>query len=1117
MLRISVAIATLGGMLASGLAALPAQVQPTARTAAHSGHRAGLQSGPVSMRPIPGPLAARQAVALAVARERWLHSHDGGQTGAAAIAAAGLGAVDLEAGIRRMSTLTGVVHGLGGRPVPGACVTASGPSGAVTTRSRADGRYVLPGLHPGRYAVRVSDCASTPRSASASPMSFLWPGLQAQVELGSGQVRTLPPVTVLPAASRMAPARRVGSTASRAGTGSISGVVIGGGHPLTGVCAVAEHFGGGLGRSAVTSKTGRYRITGLPTGRYLVQFTTEFGCGNTGNWLSQWYPGITTPFPSPKAAAVRVRAGRTKAGIDARMKLGGQISGTVRTRSGRALPGICVEVQGRVTGGFVGIEFGSGRGGRYALHGVFPGRYTVGFSIGCGNKGNYARQWWRLRASGAQATPITITGTKVARHIDAALDPGAAISGTIRALNATGKPLAGICVQTASSHGDSASAVSAKDGTYRLKGLTGGQYVVNFDPSCFGDTSSNYLPLHRRVSVGPGQSRTGANAYLQPGAGISGMVTDSHGHAVAGVCVQIAGGHRNAFATTDVDGSYSIAGLPAGPYQVQFTGGCGNSGSLAPQYYKSEPGAGSADVITLTAGTITPGIDAAMKPGATISGVVTDPSGRGLNDVCVGVADQSLLSYGFVFNDIEFTSGGRYRAVNLAPGLYGVDFGCGGGGKYAEHWYRTNAQSFPSGLVSAPVGVTSGVSAVLRPGGAISGVVTDKAGHLISGACLYLVDARTGAQVLGSVFQGDVENGRYKITGLASGRYKVFFYGCGTRYASQWYHGRSTERAANPVRVSAGHTTTGIGAALAVGGTMSGRVVTRATGMPVRNVCVDAFDPATQAFGFAQTGKTGSYTMRGLATGRYSVSFTPCYAKGPNLVALTRPSLVRVIAPHAVTGISGRLAPGGSISGTVTGGSHAQTGTCVEVVPTDPAGTFGFAFTGTDGTYTATGLAAGTYHLYFNDPGCGFGVPQFAAQWYDGQLTQTAASAVTVSVGKTTTAIDATLQPFGEVTGTVTDPAHAPVAGECVTAIPVGKGFAGTLPPEIAISAKNGDYSLVSMQPGRYKVKFSAGCGDSGFATQWWKNAGSAAAATVLTVGPGAVVTGIDAALIPGP
>jgi hypothetical protein len=615
------------------------------------------------------------------------------------------------------------------------------------------------------------------------------------------------------------------------------------------------------------------------------------------------------------------------------------------------------------------------------------------------------------------------------------------------------------------------------------------------------------------VNVKRARSRTGVNAHLQVGAGISGVVTDPHGHAAGGVCVQIAGEHVNAYATTDLDGSYSIAGMPAGSYQVQFTGGCGNPGSLAPQYYKDEPGAGSADVIALTAGTITPHIDASMKLGATITGMVTDPSGHRLDNVCVGVADQSLLFYGFVFNDIEFTSGGSYSAANLAPGLYGIDFGCGNGGRYADHWYRTNAQSFPSALLMAPAGVTRGINAVLRPGGAVSGVVTNKTGHLIPDACLYLVDARTGAQNLGSVFQGSTSNGRYTITGLEPASYKAFFYGCGTKYASQWYHGRSTEQNADPVRVRAGQMTSGINAALAVGGTMSGVVVAQATGKPVRNECVDAYDAASQSFGFAQTDKTGRYTMRGLATGLYTVSFTPCYAKGPNVAASTRPGLVRVTAPHAVAGIDVRLAPGGSISGKVTGGSHPQTGICVELVPTDPSGSFGFAATATDGTYTATRLAAGTYHLYFNDPTCGFGVPQFAAQWFKAQPTEATATTITVSTGGTTAGIDAALQPFGEITGTVTDPTHAPEAGECVTAIPAGKDFAGTLPAEIAISVKTGDYSLADLQPGQYKVQFSAGCGGARFKTQWWKNARSAAAATVITVGAGELIAGVDAAL----
>jgi Carboxypeptidase regulatory-like domain len=1113
MLRTSAAIAALGGLLGSGLAALPAQAQANARPAAHGGEHRGPSRSPGSPPPIPGSLGSRYAMALALARENWLRSHGRGQTGAGAIGSAGVPALGLEPRIRRLGMLTGVVHGLGGQPLPGVCVTAAGPFGAVTARSRADGRYILAGLRPGNYAMGIRACPGASQQSTGSPTTFLWPGLQTHVELGAGQVETLPPVTAVPAGSAASIAMRSSSASAQAGTGAISGIVSGRGRLLNGICVAAYRVGGGSGRGAVTLKTGKYRITGLQPGRYEMQFTAESGCGNTGNWLDQWYPGITTPFSSPKALAIRVRSGKTKTGIDARMKLGGAIKGTVRSRFGRPLSGICVDAQGRVPGGFVLIWSESGRRGHYALHGVFPGQYTVGFSIGCGNKGNYEPQWWRLRPSRAHATPIKIKGTHIAKHIDAALDPGAAISGTVRAMNSAGKPLSGICVQSSGRHGDSAFAISAKDGTYQLKGLTGGRYFVEFDPSCFGDRSSKYVAQSRRVSVQPAQSLTGVNAYLQLGAGVSGMVTNPHGHSAEGVCVQIAGEHRNAFATTDADGSYTITGLPAGSYQVQFSGGCGNSGSLAPQYYKDEESAGSADVISLAAGTITRGIDAVMKPGATIVGIVTDPSGHRLDRVCVGVVDQSLLFYIGFFNDIEVTSSGRYRVNNLAPGLYEVDFGCLGGGKYADHLFRAKGGVFPSSLLYAPAGVTNGVGAVMRLGGAISGVVRDNARHLISSACLYLVDASTGVQVLASLAQGFVDNGRYKISGLKPATYKVLFDGCGTKYASQWYHSRSTERNADPVRARPGRTASGINAALVVGGTISGLVVARKSGKPVRNVCVEAFDQATQAFGFAETNKTGNYTMRGLATGRYSVSFMPCYAKGPNLAALTRPRLVRMTAPHAVTRINARLAPGGSISGKVTAGAHPQTNICVLFVPTDPAGSFGSAVTGIDGSYTATGLAAGTYHVYFNEPACGFGVPQFAAQWYSGQPTEATATNVTVAAGNTTSDIDAGLQPFGAISGTVTGPTHEPAPGECVTANPAGKGVFGPLPGVIAISTSTGSYSLQDLQPGRYKVKFSAGCGGANFKTQWWKNAGTRAAATVITVGAGALVTGIDAAL----
>ncbi len=428
MLGRSLAIAAAGGLLASGLAALPAQAG-TSGTAVHQHHVGNPGSPDPLLGAAPRPPAVQQAMLMA--RAHWLSEHAGVQQRAAI--AAGLRSAVSAVG-RADGALTGIVRGPDGRPVAGACVTATGPSGTVLARSRANGRYILPGLLPGQYAVHISSCAT---SATAAAATYLWPGLPATVALASSQVKALPAVTAIPSGEAPVKAIRPGASASKAGTGGISGRVTGGGQPLKGICAAANRVGGGQGEGAVTSKTGRYHITGLKPGRYQVEFSTEFGCASSGNWLEQWYPDVNSLFPTPKVVAIRVRAGKTKTGINAHLKHGAEISGTTRTRSGKPLGHICIDVEGRMPGAFVGFGFRSGRAGRYALHGLFPGRYTVAFSTDCSD--NYAPQWWRLRTSQAHATPIRIKGTDVARHIDAALDRGATISGTVRAVNSVGQ------------------------------------------------------------------------------------------------------------------------------------------------------------------------------------------------------------------------------------------------------------------------------------------------------------------------------------------------------------------------------------------------------------------------------------------------------------------------------------------------------------------------------------------------------------------------------------------------------------------------------------------------------------------------------------------------------
>ena len=104
---------------------------------------------------------------------------------------------------------------------------------------------------------------------------------------------------------------------------------------------------------------------------------------------------------------------------------------------------------------------------------------------------------------------------------------------------------------------------------------------------------------------------------------------------------------------------------------------------------------------------------------------------------------------------------------------------------------------------------------------------------------------------------------------------------------------------------------------------------------------------------------------------------------------------------------------------------------------------------------------------------------------------------------------------LGAITGTVTGQGGGPVKGECVTAVPFrtpADPFTGLTTPEIAITSRSGSYALLGLPPGSYKIEFSAGCGGSGFATQWWRGVSSAGSANPVTL-RNSVISGVDATL----
>ena len=1109
----SIALALAGAALTTGLASFPAQAS-TAQA-----------RQPATARPASDGAQARALAALAGIGSA------GGQAGA----------------VTHAGVITGFVSGTGGAPLAGACVVASGPAGSTIAMTQPDGRYTIASLRPGTYTLHVSDCSapgryldqgSGPGSAGAPTVTVtaghvsdvarvtlrstasviahgfgvaasLGLGAAASAELGAG-AGTAPGVA---AAALPAPA---GTSAILAGTGAFAGKVMGRGKPLQDIC-VTSFPSRGRGSVVRTSASGRYRIGGLRPGHYFVRFSA---CSQKSNWLPQWYRGLTAPYLRHRPTKVTVAAGRTTRGIDASMRLGGEIDGTVRSKSGTALAGICVVALGRSGHRFVfGRVFRSDASGHYAAHGLFPAAYQVAFFRGCGNKGNYAPLWWRNAPTMARASKIAVTFGQVVTKIDASMPTGAEITGVVRGGSPTGRRLAGICVfaRSRSAFGPVVS-VTGRKGSYKLVGLTTGRYDIDY-LRC--RNHGNYLPARRSVKVTVGGTVSGLDTVLPLGAVVSGVAKDGQGNPVSGICVEVNGRRKSAGTRTGSDGSYSIDALPTGSYTVGFSGGCGNAGSYAPQYFNGQPNQGSATPVQLTAGQTTTGIDATMQPGATITGVVTDTGGNKLSDICVGISPVSDQRYGFFFDRVAFTKNGSYSVANLTPGLYTVSFECFGSAAYAQQWFLSQSAAGHANLVSAPGGaIASGISAALQPAGSITGVVTNRRGQPLRGICVAATQAGTSGPVVyggaGGAISG--KTGAYLVRGLSAGSYDVQFSPCGRgTYGSRFYHHKPTVQSATPVTVTAGSTTSGISEVLAPGGSISGRV-TSSAGTPVAGACVEAVDAAANSFGYRLTDRTGRYSIPGLSTGSYQVSFYPC--RSQTLASFTRPAPVQVTAAQAVTGINGKLGIAGSISGTVRGTAAAtpQENACVIAVPVDPNGSYGYSLSGKGGAYQIGGLEAGQYQVYFGDPFCfPFAGTDYAPQWFKGQPTQATATSVPVSAGAETTEIGAKLAVDGGISGTVTDSAHNPVAGECVTASPVSPTpdplFGDTLQPVIGVSGSDGSYSLVDLPPGKYTVEFSTGCGDSGFTTQWWNDAASQSSATAVSVSAAATVTGIDATL----
>jgi hypothetical protein len=418
-------------------------------------------------------------------------------------------------------------------------------------------------------------------------------------------------------------------------------------------------------------------------------------------------------------------------------------------------------------------------------------------------------------AVAAGAETGSITGTVTDASTEAALE-----GIEVCAAGELGSEFPGKCTTTDS------------NGEYTLSELPKGEYEVIF--SVPEVSSLNYLTQFYKgtanrleatlVSVTAESKSSGIDAALQAGGEITGKVTDaSTKAAVEGIEVcaftrgevieEVIEELRARCATTDSSGEYTITSLASGEYTVSFSS---SAGGYLPQYYNEKASSPEADPVSVTAGSPTSAINAALQP-------EEQPEGPAV----VTQAASAVTDTGATLNATVNPNGSEVSECKFEYGTstaYGESVPC---------TPAPSSGSSPVAVSASIAGLTPNTTyhfriAASNETGTSEG--TDETFETLAASATgeitgVVSDAATKAAVEGievCAFTSEVivrcattdSSGEYTITSLASGEYTVSFSSSTGSYLTQYYNQKADSSEADPVPVTAESTSSAINAAL---------------------------------------------------------------------------------------------------------------------------------------------------------------------------------------------------------------------------------------------------------------------------------------------------------------
>ncbi|MEU7803039.1 carboxypeptidase regulatory-like domain-containing protein [Micromonospora arborensis] len=549
---------------------------------------------------------------------------------------------------------------------------------------------------------------------------------------------------------------------------------------------------------------------------------------------------------------------------------------------------------------------------------------------------------------------------------------------------------------------------------------------------------------------------------------VGGRLTTSTGAAAAEVLVQVYEADSYNYVdntSTDADGNYTIAGLPAGSYLVGYF-----PLEQPGQYYHQHPTIWDANPVTVTAGGTARADDQLFGTG-TITGQLVNTSGEPLPNLYIEAREVETDGSAGAQTDDQ----GRFTFATR-PGRYTLSFQPIEGSYQVQYvpgtTNRDNATVFEVKADEATV-----VNETALPAGGLSGRFTTAAGAPLVDAQV-IISGSTGAT--GEYTQTDA-NGEFSVQ-LLPDSYIVGLF-AGDR--QQYYRGKLNSEEADHVEVRGGQQTR-ITDSLLGTGSVTVQAVDSVTGAPIADFCAQS----------ECSNGTGTVTITDLPQGSHTI-----YLDTADRLHFNREVTGVRVKANRDTKLTVKLRPGAVISTTIV---DRQSGApvadiCLDTfLPKQASLQDGYGdCSDRNGRIQVGPLTAGSYKL--------FAVPRndtYGRQWVGangGTGDEREALAVTATVGQVVTGPQVRLDRAGTVTGTVTDPTGKPMPNAGVSVLTGHPGVGA----EDALSDEHGVYTLKRLGPYAWPVVVWA----YPYASVWSGDKTSRFTATPVTVTAGAAAT----------